>query len=195
MNDSVQHTIDSLRQSNILLHLVDSTKNVMIDINPEKTFIDKYAPYITALITLIVLIATIVANRLQMKKDNMIKLRKEWIQDFKLFTVRAYRTMIEICITLDKMSTKNANKYSAELLEFINIALINYTIEGKEITTVIKSLRVFDKKYNEWYDITSTQGLSEKDTEKYVDELTYIAGEVFGSMARIIFDEIQKLSK
>lgn len=85
--DTLSYTIDSLKHNQIVINNITANKSTC----------EMYAPYIasgiTALITLVVLIFTLRSNRKRIREENLIKLRKEWIQNFSEYCTKVNRLM------------------------------------------------------------------------------------------------------
>lgn len=139
--DSLIHIIDSLKHGEVLIN----------NIIPTKSWLEIYAPYLTAIITLFVLIITIRANRKQMREDNLIKLRKEWIQDFSNLASKINLELFHLNLIANKnkvnISIADSVKISMEFdVHYHNMflyrseLLMKITLEGEKFNDVYNFL-------------------------------------------------------
>lgn len=152
--DSLFNVIDSLRHSQVVIN----------NITPEKSFSEIYAPYIasgiTAFVTLLVLIFTLRSNRKRIKEDNLIKLRKEWLNDFVLFCRSVHSILFQLqdidiadvkghrAITEQSWKLKALNLV-VSLEEKITEAEMIITLEGAELKELTQILSDYRKSFTD----------------------------------------------
>lgn len=158
--DSLIHIIDSLKQSHVIIQNITNDKSYL------ETYFPFIAFFITSMITLITLVITIKANRGQMREDNLIKLRKEWIQEFR-------KMCIEVEILFEKVSD-DENLFSGKVYEYIRELSSKYfhlkfmvTIDGQ----VLDYLFVLVNDYSNM--VMEVDKTNKKDENYYKDLKNY----------------------
>lgn len=145
-------------------HIIDTAKIVINNNTPEKSFTEIYAPYIasgiTAIITLIVLIFTLRSNRKRIREDNLMKIRKEWIQDFSKLCAEIYKTMkddrdkpfnpYDIKYIQDQKQLDNI-KYN-KLSEYRDELEFKVRVDGTELMSLSSNVTTFLYGLKEYFD-------------------------------------------
>lgn len=132
--DSAKQILDSLKQSNLKLHIIDSIKTALQTINPEKTSLEKYSILITGFFAILALGITIYANRKQMQKDNMIKFRKVWLDETSKLISEIYELMSVLNSRVG--SLMSIDEYNAWFLRAMSLKVLlnlKYSVDGKSL--------------------------------------------------------------
>ena len=132
--------------------MLDTVPYIIQNNFPDKSFTEIYAPFIasgiTAFITLIVLIFTLRSNRKRIREDNLMKIRKEWIQDFsqissEVFGIMSKQTNIRLFSKIKENEIDEHNDSIFKLNYQLNLLKLKVRVDGEQLTEIISCLESF----------------------------------------------------
>lgn len=91
------------------------------------------------------------ANRKQMKENNLMNLRKEWIQDFIKLSSEIYEFVYIRFATYNESKPEFINRIH-KIYYFINELRLRTTIDGEELKPIINELNAYVVSMNEYYE-------------------------------------------
>lgn len=135
-------------------HIIDTSRIIIQNIIPGKSNFEIYAPYISVIVSLVALIVSIVmsyvqisANRKQMRFDNMIKLRKEWIQDFSQLMTKILNELLSMSIYVGGRSFEKESEdfdkvsnHRDKIFFYQSELILKVTLEGETFDGLYKLL-------------------------------------------------------
>lgn len=138
----------------------------------DKSYFELYAPYFSVIISLIALLVSIIMSFVQMKaskrlmkQDNLIKLRKEWIQDF----IKLASEIYEFLLFLNNDSVKHSNTRTeriGKIENYIAQLSLRNTIDGTNLFEITDLLKLYIKEYSEIISLSSSTQFHADQEEK-----------------------------
>ncbi len=146
------------------------------------------------------------ANREQMKADNLIKLRSEWIQRFSklIINIKAkFSTILEYAMHLDykdeNIEWEKINATKKEIYFLQNELLLFVTLEGESLTFTSHDKEtpviLINEMYRLFIDFFNTRFNNYKEQQESISELQKSLALFNTHAVQLIQDQTEKLTK